>query len=97
MFLNFYLLLGLWEDVRLKHQMHIFMSHDTRTCTKVRNDWDIGLIWFISCTMQIMGTWGFGIGTQHDLYMVWIGSWDKLLDELARGDVENKDFQIYLL
>jgi hypothetical protein len=44
-----------------------------------------------------MGTWGFGIGTQHDLYVVWIGSWDKLLDELARGDVENKNFQIYLL
>ena len=45
--------------------------------------------------MQIMVTWGFGIGTQHAWYMVWIGSWDTVLDELARGNGENKDFQIY--
>lgn len=95
MFLNLNLLLGLiWEDVRLKHQMHVFMRY-TWVCTKVRNDWDMGLTWLFRCTMHIMGTRGFGIGTQHALYMAWNGSWDTVLDELARGDGKNKDFQMY--
>ena len=44
--------------------------------------------------MKLMGTWGFVIETQHAWCMGWIGSWDMVLDELARWDGENKDFQI---
>lgn len=103
MFLNLNLLLGLiWEDVRLKHQMHVFMSHDTRACTKVRNDWDMGLAWLFRCTMHIMGTRGFGIGTQHALYSTWRGMghgtryWMSWREGMERTKIFKCTFDIFL-
>lgn len=47
--------------------------------------------------MQIMVTWGFGIGTQHAWYMVWIGSLHTVLDELVSGGCREQRFSNMLL